>query len=102
MFIFTGDTRPCQAVADLAKGVDVVVLVCVRINDDIEDMEESSHREGARGAAKLAHWKGTEKLVIVHNTNICGHGAMEGATVDVMSVYNGDIAIGEETMDVSL
>ena len=101
-FVFTGDTRPCQSVADLAKGADVLVFVCIGIDGEIENKEESNYMAGTRGAGKLAQEAGAKKLVLVHNTHIGDHGAMERAIADVARVYDGEIIMGAELMDVPL
>ena len=101
-YVFTGDTRPCQTVADLAKGADVLVFVCVGIEEDIKDMEESNYMCGTTGAAELAQEAGAKKLVLVHNTRIGDHGVMERAIADVARVYDGEIIMGEELMEVPM
>ena len=101
-FVFTGDTRPCQSVADLAKGADVLVFVCIGIEEEIENKEESNYMAGTNGAGKLAQEAGAKKLVLVHNTHIGDHGAMERAIADVARVYDGEIIMGAELMDVPL
>ena len=65
-FVFTGDTTPCQTVADLAKGADVLVFVCVNIQAEIEDKPEGQYMCGTTGAAELAQEAGAKKLVLVH------------------------------------
>ena len=101
-YVFTGDTRPCQSVADLAKGADVLVFVCVGTDEDIKDTEESNYMCGTTGAAKLAQEAGAKKLVLVHNTFIGSHGRMEAAVADIAKAYEGEIIMGEELMEVPL
>ena len=101
-YVFTGDTRPCQSVADLAKGADVLVFVCVGTDEDIKDTEEFNYMCGTTGAAKLAQEAGAKKLVLVHNTRIGDHGVMEWAIADVARVYDGEIIMGEELMEVPM
>jgi len=101
-FVFTGDTRPCQPVADLAKDADVLVFVCVGIQSEIADKPESRYMCGTTDAGELAQEAGAKKLVLVHNTFIGGHGPMERAIADVAKVYDGEIIMGEELMDVPL
>ena len=101
-FVFTGDTRPCATVADLAKDADVLVFVCVHIQSEIDGRAEGEYMCGTTGAGKLAQEAGAKKLVLVHNTNIGAHGMMERAIADVATVYDGDIIFGEELMEVPL
>ena len=101
-FVFTGDTRPCDTVEDLARGVDVLVYVCVGREEEIADKPESLYMSGTITAGGLAQRAGAKKLVLVHNTRIGEHGVMEHAVADVASVYDGDIIMGEELMEVPL
>ena len=101
-FVFTGDTTPCETVVDLAKGADVIVFVCVGIEEELADRPERKYMAGTLGVGKLAQEAGAGKLVLVHNRGIAGHGRMERAVADVASVYEGEIIFGEELMEVPL
>ena len=101
-FVFTGDTRPCETVADLAKGADVLVFVCVDLQAEIDGKPEAEYMCGSTGAGELAQAAGVKKLVLVHNTGIAPHGRMERAIADIASVYDGEIIMGEELMEVPL
>ena len=101
-FVFTGDTRPCESVAELAKGADVMVIVCVGLQAEIDGSPEAEYMCGTTGAGEMAQAAGVRKLVLVHNTGIGEHGPMERAIADVASVYDGEIIMGEELMEVPL
>ena len=100
--MFTGDTRPCDTVAELAKGADVLVFVCVHIQSEIADKPEGRCMCGTSGAGKLAQEAGAKKLVLVHNASIGARGVAEWAIADTASVYDGEIVFGEELMEVPL
>ena len=101
-FVFTGDTRPCETVSDLAKGADVLVFVCVDLQAEIDGRPEAEYMCGSTGAGELAQAAGVKKLVLVHNTGIEAHGRMERAIADIASVYDGEIVFGAELMEVPL
>ena len=101
-FVFTGDTRPCDSVAKLAQGADVLVFVCVELQEKIADKPEGEYMCGTTGAGKLAQEAGAKKLVLVHNTRIGQHGPMEQAIADVAKVYDGEIIMGEELTEIPL
>ena len=101
-FVFTGDTRPCDTVADLAKGADVLVFVCVNLQAEIDGKPEAQYMCGSTGAGELAQAAGVKKLVLVHNNRIGTPGRMERAIVDIAKVYDGEIIMGEELMEVPL
>ena len=104
-FVFTGDTRPCNTVAELSRGADVLVCVCVNIQSEIDGKTESREGKymcGTTAAGKLAQEAEAKKLVLVHNAGMAQRGKMEKAIVDTASVYDGEIIWGEELMEVPL
>ncbi len=101
-FVFTGDTRPCQTVADLSKDVDVLIFSCVGRQEQIKDTAEATYMCGTTGAGELAQQVGARKLVLVHNTRFADPGDMERGIADVARVYDGEIIMGEELMEVPL
>jgi len=101
-FVFTGDTTPCQTVLDLAKGVDVLVFVCVGIDHELNGKPDLEYMCGTTGAGKLAQDAGAKKLVLVHNTRIAGRGKMERAVADVARSYDGEVVFAEELLEVPL
>ena len=100
--VFTGDTAPCQSVADLAKGADVLVVTCVGRQSDIDGKPEGQYMCGTTGAGVMAREAGVAKLVLVHNARIAAHGTMELAIADVAREYDGEIIFGEELLAVEL
>ena len=101
-FVFTGDTRPCETVANLAKGADVLVFVCVNLQAEIDGKPEAEYMCGSTGAGELAQAAGVKKLVLVHNTRFAVPGIMERAIADIAKVYDGEIIMGAELMEVPL
>jgi len=99
-FVFTGDTHPCQSIADLAKGADVLVFVCVDIQAEIDGTPEAKYMSGTTDAAKLAQEAGAKKLVLVHNTRMSAPGKMERAILDVGRVFDGEIVMGRDMLEV--
>ena len=98
--VFTGDTKRCQSVADLAKDADVMLVSCW---DDQERMDrEEDGLTGICGtvdAAELARDAGVKKLVLTHiGPGLAVHGAMEKGIGDVSKVYDGEVVFAEELM----
>ena len=120
--VFTGDTTPCQSVAELAEGADVLVFNCVGIQSEIEGGVADQFMCGTTGAGRLARDAGVKKLVLVHNPALAGHGhsdfvwsdekgkvikqpavsKIERAVADVATVFDGEIIFGEEMMELKL
>ena len=101
-FVFTGDARVCKSVLDLARGADVLVFNCVGLEEDIAGKPDGEYMCGTTKAGELAQEAGVGKLVLVHNTRIGDHGVMERAIADVAKVFDGDVIMGEELMEVPL
>ena len=101
--IFTGDTRPCQSVLDLAKGADIMLCMCW---DDQEVMQENGEFDGqcgTIGAAELARDAGVKKLVLVHvGPHLSSHGPMEKGIGDIRRIYDGEIIFSEELMRIQV
>jgi ribonuclease BN (tRNA processing enzyme) len=101
--VFTGDTRRCESVAELAKDADVMLCCCW---DDQERMEARGEDTGICGtldAARLAQEAGVKKLVLVHiGPELAKHGAMEKGIGDVKRVYDGEVIFAEELMSFSV
>jgi ribonuclease BN (tRNA processing enzyme) len=101
-FVFTGDTAPCDSLLELACDADVLVLNCVGIDDEMQDVPDLEYMTGTAGAGKLAQEAGVKELVIVHNRRIGQPGVMERAVADVAKYYDGQIVMGTEFMEVPL
>ena len=101
--VFTGDTQPCDSVAELAKGANVMLCMCW---DDQEIMDadgESPGQCGTIGAAQLAEKAGVKKLVLVHvGPHLSQHGPMEKGIGDVREHYSGQLLFAEELMSFEL
>ena len=99
--IFTGDTRPCQSVLDLAKGADAMLCMCWDDQEVMEANGESEGQCGTLGAARLAQESGVNKLVLVHvGPHLSGHGPMEKGIGDVRRIFDGEIIFSEELMHI--
>ena len=100
--VFTGDTRPCRGVAELAKGTDVLVINCVGFEAEIEAWHGNEYMIGTTATGKLAQEAGAKKLVLVHHGFTAEHGRMERAIVDISKEYDGEIILGQELMELEL
>ena len=101
--IFTGDTRPCQSVIDLARDADMMVCMCWDDQETMERTGEIGGQCGTTGAAEMAQEAGVKKLVLVH----MGPGLAEQAPYqrvlrDMKRIYQGEIIFSEELMRIEL
>lgn len=98
--VFTGDSRPCKSVTDLARGADVMLCMCWGDQDVMDATGEGvSSMCGTRGAARMAQEAGVKRLVLVHTgPSLCEHGAMEKGIGDVKREFDGELVFAEELM----
>ncbi|MBA2240121.1 MAG: ribonuclease Z, partial [Solirubrobacterales bacterium] len=61
----TGDTRPCDATLEAARGADLLVHDSSFTHEDVERAFETKHST-AREAARLASEAGAAMLALVH------------------------------------
>ena len=96
--VFTGDTRPCESVTDLARNADVMLCCCWDDQDRMRERQESGIC-GTVDAAQLAQDAGVKKLVLVHiGHELARHPDMEKGIGDVRRVYDGEVVFAEELM----
>ena len=100
--VVTGNTRPCESVAELAQGADTLIYVCVGIQSVIDGGAMAKYMSGTTQAGKLAQEASAKRLILVHNRGIGDHGPMERAIADVAKVYDGEIIMGEEMLEMEL
>lgn len=97
--VFTGDTRPCQSVEDLARNADVMLCMCQDYQEVIEGNVEDSFHCGTVGAAQMAQQAGVKKLVLVHiGSPLSEHGVMEKGIGDIKNIYEGELIFADELM----
>ncbi|MBI3456601.1 MAG: hypothetical protein HY002_12560 [Candidatus Rokubacteria bacterium] len=97
--VVTGDTRPCASVVELAKGADVMICVCVDVQEDIDGTPEADYMCGSAAAARMAQDAGVRTLVLVHQSaSLEVPGNMERALREIARVYDGRVIWGRELM----
>ena len=98
---FLGDSRPCEAVIELGKGIDYLLYECW---DDIEPMEDRNRPHGgAVAAGQLAADMSAGCLILTHSgPAICRPRVRERVIGDVRGVFAGDVIFAEElqTLDI--
>lgn len=101
--VFTGDTRRCESVTELARNADVMMCCCW---DDQERMEESGISPeicGTVEAGKMAQEAGVKKLVLVHSCpELCQPGSKERGIADISKVYDGEIVFADEQTKLTI
>ena len=100
---FAGDTEPCDTLAELAKGTDVLVVNCWDHQDTMDANGEAPGQTGTRNAADMGRESGARKLILTHTgPRLCAPGSRERAIADIARAYDGEIVFGEELMSLAL
>ena len=101
--VFTGDTRPCKTVQDLASGADMLLCMCWDDQDVVDTSGESSAVCGTLDAARMAQEAGVKKLVLIHvGKALEGTSARDKVIGDIQQVFDGDLVFSEELTTIDL
>ena len=98
---FSGDTAPVDAVVDLARNADLLVLGVLHRESVMETHTSRGAMSGTIGAAKMAQRAGAKRVVINHQAKTLGAPEEMTASIhEIKSVYEGPVFWGEDMMQV--
>ncbi len=63
--VYTGDTRPCQSIVELAKGADLLIHESMFSHEDVEATKDAAHSTTVQ-AAEVAKKAGVKQLALTH------------------------------------
>lgn len=88
--VYSSDTRPCAAVATLARGATVLVHEAT-----FRDPDPTQWHSTARDAGEIARQAGVGRLLLAH-IGYEQHGAVAALVADARGVFDGPVAAAEE------
>ena len=99
--VFSGDTRPCDSLTELAKDADLLVMECIRLKDDPAHEVAGDYETSTVGAGQTATDAGAKKMLLVHQSlSLEEPEAHTQAIGEVRSAYDGPIIWAEEMTEI--
>ena len=92
--VFSGDTRWCPALAELAEGAALLIHEAICTEADRSRADNTAHATAAE-AARIAQMAGVQSLTLTHIDNIF-HADTEPLAVEARSVYDGPVAVASD------
>ena len=99
--MFSGDTKPCQALIDLSVNADVLVMECIRLESEMKGNPTSLSETSAMQAGKIAEETGVKLLVLTHQAHYLDS-VKDEVLKEVKKNYNGKVIWADELMRVNL
>ena len=99
--VFSGDTRPCQSLTDLAKGADLLVMECIKLHDDWKGTASADSETDTWGAGQTAQDAGVKRVLLNHqNLTLEDPIKKTQAIHEVKQFYGGPVLWADELMEV--
>jgi len=96
--VYSGDTRPCDAVADAAEGADLLVHDGTFLSEHADRARETSHST-ALEAAELAARAGVDHLVLTHvSSRYAGEG--ERLAQEAADRFDGEVTVARDGLTI--
>ena len=99
--VFSGDTRPCESLTDLAKGADLLVMECIKLHDDWKGTASADSETDTWGAGQTAQDAGVKRVLLNHqNLTLEDPIKKTQAIHEVKQFYSGPVLWADELMEV--
>jgi ribonuclease BN (tRNA processing enzyme) len=99
--VYSGDTGPCRALAELAQDCDVLVHMCHYLSGTELSKTVAAFTMGHRELAQLAQGARVRNLVLSHvTTQFDRPGMRERVLREIGEIYEGDVYFGEDLMEI--
>lgn len=99
--VITGDTRPCESITNLARGADVLMIMCWESHERMVGTEHANASCSIQGAAETAAEAGVQQLVMVHvGARIAQAELADANEKEARRAWGGQLVWGAEGMVV--
>ncbi len=92
--VFSGDTRWCPSLAELAEGATLLIHEAICTEADRSRADNAAHATAAE-AARIAQLAGVQSLTLTHIDNAF-HDDTELLAAEARTVYNGPVAVASD------
>jgi ribonuclease Z len=100
--VFSGDTRPCPSLVELAAGADTLVMFCWDEQERIARLGLDAWHTGTESAGRLAAEAGVKRLVLTHINDRLGTEHPEVAIDQARRTFEGEVMVAAEGMRIPL
>jgi len=101
--VLTGDTRVDDAITELARGADVLMMMCWEADDHMNHTGRERASASIKDCAETATAAGVRTLVLVHlGQRLRVPEMLEPRQEEAEAYFDGTIIFGEEMMEVPL
>ena len=103
IFVYSGDTGPCEGILELAQGADMMVHMCYFVSGTFTPAGKQVTSSGHKEAAYVAAEAGVKTLVATHFTpQMDAPGVKEQCLSEMAQMFSGRIVWGEDMMKLPL
>lgn len=98
--VYTGDTRPCAAVRDAARGADLLVHEATFTTEEADRARETRHST-AKEAGEIAKAAGARRLALTHFSARYSE-IPNRLAAEARSVFGDDVIVAEDGLEIEL
>lgn len=103
VFVYSGDSGPCDALEELSQGADLLVHWCYRLSHETASAYIAARSPAPADIAAMAKRAGVKKLVITHfRPHMDASGVHEKVLAEMAGVFDGPCMIAEDLMEFVL
>lgn len=98
--VYTGDTRPCEAVVEAAREADLLIHDATFTAERAERARDTAHAT-AREAGEIAQRANARQLALTHiSSRYAGH--TEDHTAEASEVFDGAVTVAEDGLEIDV